>query len=263
LWVNGDFARLTQVFANLLNNAAKYTEPGGRIVLTLEASGSEGILRVIDNGIGIRPESLESIFELFAQADRTLDRAQGGLGVGLTLVQRLVELHAGTVEAFSNGPGHGAQFTVRLPLSARAAVEGLGDGVVAASELDTGLRILVVDDNIDAAQTMAALLRMRGHEAEVVYDGESALRRAHSMAPDVVFLDIGLPGMNGFQVVRELRGRPQTSRAVLIALTGYGQASDRTRSLEAGFDYHLVKPVELQAIEKLLTGLKQAGSFGG
>jgi signal transduction histidine kinase/DNA-binding response OmpR family regulator len=260
LWVNGDFARLTQVLANLLNNAAKYTEAGGRIVLALERCGSEAVVRVIDTGIGIRPESLATIFELFAQVDRTLDRAQGGLGVGLTLVQRLVELHGGSVQASSTGPGQGAEFAVRLPLRAAtqdAEAENV-DRTLGARGI--GCRILLVDDNVDSAQTMATLLRMEGHETDVVYDGESALERALTMAPDVIFLDIGLPGISGFQVARELRAKPQTCRTTLIAVTGYGQTSDRQRAFEAGFDHHLVKPVDLNIVHGLLAALKRRES---
>jgi CheY-like chemotaxis protein len=257
LWVRGDFARLTQVLANLLNNAAKYTEPGGRIVLALKRCGEDAVVRVTDTGIGIRPESLATIFELFAQVDRTLDRAQGGLGVGLTLVQRLVELHGGSVQAASTGPGHGAEFIVRLPLQARIEQTKVESECRAQGSETGGCRILLVDDNVDSAQTMATLLRMEGHDTDVVYDGETALHRAQAMSPDAVFLDIGLPGMSGFQVARELRARPQTRRAVLIAVTGYGQASDRQRALEAGFDHHLVKPVDLTAVQSLLAGLKR------
>jgi signal transduction histidine kinase len=258
LWVRGDFARLTQVLANLLNNAAKYTEPGGRIVLALERCDDDVVLRVTDTGIGIRPESLATIFELFAQVDRTLDRAQGGLGVGLTLVQRLVELHGGNVQASSTGPGQGAEFVVRLPLQPgmeQTSVESTGSAPGARTG---GCRILLVDDNVDSAQTMATLLRMEGHDTDVVYDGETALQRAQAMSPDAVFLDIGLPGMSGFQVARELRARPQTRRAVLIAVTGYGQASDRQRALEAGFDHHLVKPVDITVVQGLLAELNKA-----
>jgi CheY-like chemotaxis protein len=260
LWVRGDFARLTQVLANLLNNAAKYTEPGGRIVLALERSGADALVRVIDTGIGIRPESLATIFELFAQVDRTLDRAQGGLGVGLTLVQRLVELHGGSVQASSTGPGQGAEFIVRLPLQTRVE-QSVSDGTISVPRAGTvGCRILLVDDNVDSAQTMATLLRMEGHDIDVVYDGETALQRAQATSPDAVFLDIGLPGMSGFQVARELRARAQTRHALLVAVTGYGQASDRQRALEAGFDHHLVKPVELAALERLLAVLKKRDS---
>jgi CheY-like chemotaxis protein len=259
LWVRGDFARLTQVLANLLNNAAKYTEQGGRIVLALQRCGEDAVVRVTDTGIGIRPESLATIFELFAQVDRTLDRAQGGLGVGLTLVQRLVELHGGSVQASSTGPGQGAEFAVRLPLQVQMEKTSTDNPNQAPGAESGGCRILLVDDNVDSAQTMATLLRMEGHDTDVVYDGESALQRAQAMSPDAVFLDIGLPGMSGFQVARELRARPQTRRAVLIAVTGYGQASDRQRALEAGFDHHLVKPVDLNVVQGLLAGLKKAG----
>jgi len=212
------------------------------------------VVRVRDSGIGIRPESLATIFELFAQIDRTLDRTQGGLGVGLTLVQRLVELHGGSVHAFSDGPGRGSEFVVRLPLRTGTTVsESDSDRSHPERKSAAGAcRILLVEDNADSAHTMAALLSMEGHETAVVYDGDTALQRAQAMAPDVVLVDIGLPGMDGFQVARELRARPQTRGALLIAVTGYGQAADRQSAMEAGFDHHLVKPVDLNAVQKLL-----------
>jgi CheY-like chemotaxis protein len=262
LVVSGDFARLTQVFANLLNNAAKYTEPGGRIVLTLARSADEAVVRVTDTGIGIRPESLASIFELFAQADRTLDRAQGGLGVGLTLVQRLVELHGGSVLATSAGAGQGAEFTVSLPLRATIQDPQAEPGARAHDTAAVGCRILVVDDNVDSAQTLATLLRMEGHQTEVAYDGPSALAQVQKMDPDVIFLDIGLPGMSGFQVARELRARPQPRGVALIAVTGYGQPADRQHALDAGFDHHLVKPVDLNVVRELLERLRRETGAG-
>jgi len=195
LWVEGDFARLTQVLANLLNNAAKYTEPGGCIVIALERCSGDAVVRVRDSGIGIRPESLATIFELFAQIDRTLDRTQGGLGVGLTLVQRLVELHAGGVQAFSDGPGRGSEFVVRLPLRTGTTVSESDRSHPERKSAAGACRILLVDDNADSAHTMAALLSMEGHETAVAYDGATALQRAQAMAPDAVLVDIGLPGM--------------------------------------------------------------------
>jgi signal transduction histidine kinase/DNA-binding response OmpR family regulator len=252
----GDPARLTQVFANLLNNAAKYTEPGGRIGMSARCEGAQAVVCISDSGIGIRPESLASIFELFAQADRTLERTQGGLGVGLTLVRRLVELHGGSVEAQSDGPGQGSQFIVRLPLADAAPAPEAGKGKSMRPNA-SGLRVLLVDDNADSAQTMATLLRLDGHEPEVVYDGESALECAPRFAPDAVLVDISLPGINGFDVARELRARPQTRDTLLIAMTGYGQPEDRQQAMDAGFDHHLVKPVDLDALASLFTGARR------
>ena len=256
LWVQGDFARLTQVLANLLNNAAKYTETGGRIALELEKNGNEAEFRVRDSGIGILPENLDKIFELFAQVDRKVDRAQGGLGVGLTLVQRLVRLHGGSIEASSDGPGRGAVFMVRLPISEPAPA-----AKVECAEQPTqpiSFRVLVVDDNIDSAEAMTVSLRMEGHHADVAYDGETAIEKAKSSKPDAVLLDIGLPGLSGLEVARALRVLPETRHTLLIALSGYGQSEDRQRSLDAGLDHHLTKPVDPRTLSSLLVSLQSA-----
>jgi len=258
IWVQGDFARLTQVLANLLNNAAKYTEPGGRIWLDLERSGKDAVFRVRDSGIGIVPEDLGRIFELFAQIDRKAGAAQGGLGIGLTLVQRLVSLHGGHVEAFSAGADQGAEFVVRLPSLALAQIPSEAADSLLDSIQHPLLRVLVVDDNADSADTMLTSLRIEGHEADVVYDGESAIQRASEFRPDAVLLDIGLPGMSGLDVARVLRTRPETQHALLIALSGYGQAEDRQRSLEAGMDHHLTKPVDPGALNALFVSLRSA-----
>jgi signal transduction histidine kinase/DNA-binding response OmpR family regulator len=244
VWMRGDFARLSQVVANLLNNASKYTEEGGAIELSLTVSEEgQAVIGVSDNGIGIDAELLPNVFELFEQGKRALDRSQGGLGVGLTLVRRLVELHGGTVAVTSAGPGTGSQFRVRLPCVSeavhpdRAAANEPADPVV-------GCRVLVVDDNRDAAEAAAVFLAMAGHEVKAVGEGTEALACAPVFAPDVIVLDIGLPVMDGYEVARRLRGLPETRASLLIALTGYGQRGDRDRARDAGFDHHLTKPAE-------------------
>ena len=244
VWMRGDFARLSQVVANLLNNASKYTEEGGAIELSLAVSPEgQAVIGVCDNGIGIDRDLLPNVFELFEQGKRTLDRSQGGLGVGLTLVRRLVELHAGTVEATSDGPGKGSQFRIRLP----CVSEAVGSSEAAANEpavAAVGCRILVVDDNHDAAEAAAVFLAMAGHEVKAVGDGAEALASAPVFAPDVVVLDIGLPVMDGYEVAQRLRKVTETHHSLLIALTGYGQRGDRERAREAGFDHHLTKPAD-------------------
>jgi signal transduction histidine kinase len=274
--LEADPLRLAQMLMNLLNNAAKYTPEGGRISLSVQLDGDSGqqttlpgvpcdsagtvVMRVRDNGAGIPPEVLPRIFDLFAQAERTLDRAEGGLGIGLTLVKRIVELHGGAVEAASDGPGNGSTFTVRLPTRPTQAAKpthdrGMADGPVRPPMLRSqtcAQRVLVVDDNRDAAATLARLLRLMGHQVETAHHGHLALEVAPRFGPDVVLLDIGLPGLDGFAVCRRLRQHPVTARARIIAVTGYTQEEDRRRSREAGFDAHLVKPVDLDALEGLL-----------
>jgi signal transduction histidine kinase/CheY-like chemotaxis protein len=249
--VEGDPTRLSQIVANLLNNAAKYTEEGGHIRLTLERSATQAIVHVRDNGIGISADLLPHVFDLFVQADRSLDRAQGGLGIGLTLVKSLVEAHGGTVTATSDGIGKGSEFSVQLPLAVAAAAHVNG-----ASSSPKGAvarrRILIVDDNTDAAQSLGAFMRLAGHETRVTYDGPAALSAAGEFNPDVVLLDIGLPGMSGYDVARHLRA--QAGNLLLIAVTGYGQEEDRQRAREAGFDHHFVKPVDPEILGALLQG---------
>jgi PAS domain S-box-containing protein len=244
LTVNGDDVRLTQVFLNLLNNAAKYTPEGGEIRLEARYKGGDVVVSVRDNGVGIAPQMLENVFDLFTQGERTIDRAAGGLGIGLTLARRIVALHGGTVVARSAGVGAGAEFVVSLP---RLNLE-LADAQAPARgyELPSGARkrsILVVDDNADAATSMAMLLRMVGHEVDIEHDGQGALKRIAAKTPDVVLLDIGLPGMSGYEVAKHLRARPEGQGLKIFAMTGYGQEEDRRRSLASGFDGHLVKPV--------------------
>ncbi len=253
VYLDGDAVRLAQVFSNLLNNSAKYTEPGGDISLTAQVDDGQVVVRVADTGIGIPAESLPQVFEMFSQVERNLNRAQGGLGIGLTLVRRLVEMHGGSVEAHSAGPEKGSEFVVRLPTVAPAPAEAAPrDEPAPAAEAAAPSRVLVVDDNLDAAKSLAALLKMQGHEVRVAYDGRSALELAAGFLPQFVLLDIGMPGMDGYEVARRLRTIPNLQRARLAALTGWGQPEDRRRSAEAGFDYHLVKPVEPQRLQELL-----------
>jgi PAS domain S-box-containing protein len=243
LLVHGDLTRLTQVVLNVLNNAAKYTPEGGRISVESRAEGADVTVRVIDNGVGIPPALLGRVFDMFAQGERTLDRSEGGLGIGLTLARRIVELHGGSIVAASGGTGMGSEFVVRLPrldlelAPARPAT----DGEISVSSEKR--RIVVVDDNVDAAESIAMLLRLAGHEVDVEHEGKGALRRVAASMPDIVLLDIGLPGMNGYEVAQHLRARPEGRGLHIYALTGYGQDDDRRRSLAAGFDGHLVKPV--------------------
>ena len=257
--VRADPVRLAQVVGNLLTNAAKYTEANGRIWLTARREGDWAVLRVRDNGIGIAPDMLSRIFELFVQADHTTTRSQGGLGIGLTLVKSLVEIHGGTVEAHSAGLGRGSEFVVRLPLMTLAHEEPgereNGDQPQRAAS-PPGQRLLVVDDNMDAADSLAILLRLRGHEVRVAYDGSSALELVKGYRPDLVFLDIGMPGMDGYELARRLRRQPGLEQVRLAALTGYGQEEDRRLSREATIDHHLVKPVEPEALEALLASPK-------
>jgi signal transduction histidine kinase/ActR/RegA family two-component response regulator len=257
--LNADLTRLAQVFLNLLNNSAKYTEAGGDIRLSAERQGSTVIVRVRDNGMGISSSMLPHVFEMFTQADRSLERTQGGLGIGLTLVKRIVELHGGSVEARSDGAGKGSEFAVRLPVAAESrlrpvdAEPGRSPTVCSAARH----RILVVDDNRDAADTLATLLRMKGHEVQTAYDGIEAVDAAANYRPAAVLLDVGLPRLNGFDAARRIRQLPNDQDIVLIALTGWGQEEDRRRSRDAGFDDHLVKPVDPNHLERVLMALVQ------
>jgi signal transduction histidine kinase/ActR/RegA family two-component response regulator len=251
LFVEGDPTRLEQVLTNLLNNAAKYTEPGGRVELRVERVGGDAAVRVRDTGIGMMPEVVARAFDLFVQGDRALARSEGGLGIGLTMVRSLVEMHGGAVSAHSDGPGRGSEFVVRLP-GMPGGEEGPEGPREAAAPAPRGCRILVVDDNRDSADSLALLLRLTGHAVQVAYDGRAALEAALAGSPEVVFLDIGLPGMDGHEVARRLRAQGGMEGALLVAVSGYGQEEDRVRSLEAGFDHHLVKPVEPEAVQALL-----------
>ncbi|MDR3619427.1 MAG: response regulator [Paludisphaera borealis] len=252
--IQGDATRLEQTFVNLLNNAAKYTNPGGRIGLSARRDDGFVVVRVSDTGVGMTPELLARAFDLFAQGDRAAARAEGGLGIGLTLVKSLVELHGGTVTASSAGPGEGSEFTVRLPLVEVAVAEGTSRKEADLNAAKRGARILVVDDNADTAAGMARLLKLLGHDVAVAQDGPTAVEAARSHRPDVVLLDIGLPGMDGHQVARALRNEG-FANAVIVAVSGYGQEDDVRRSQAAGFNHHLVKPVDFDSLISLLGGL--------
>jgi PAS domain S-box-containing protein len=253
MWLDADPTRLAQVVYNLLNNAAKYTEKGGHIWLAVSKEGHEAILRVRDTGIGISPEMLTHVFELFAQLDRALDRSQGGLGIGLTLVRRIVEMHGGSIYAFSEGTGKGSVFEVRLPLPLEKK-QGDGDATKTEHAVAScpARRILVADDNEDFAECCVRLFRRRGHAVAFAHDGPTALEVAQSFQPQVAFLDIGLPGINGHEVARQLRHVRGLDHVLLVALTGYGQEEDQRRSLEAGFNFHLTKPTGFKELESLL-----------
>jgi CheY-like chemotaxis protein len=242
-----------------LTNDAKYTETNGRIRLTAHREGNDAVLSVKDTGIGIAPDMLPHIFDLFVQADYAATRSQGGLGVGLTLVKRLVEMHNGAIEARSDGLGKGSEFIVRLPLSElkREQSDETENGEQYPAASPSGHRLLVVDDNKDAANSLAMLLRLQDHEVRVAHSGAEALEMATVYRPDMIFQDIGMPGMDGYEVARRLRRDPSLKNTVLAALTGWGQQEDRRRSAEAGFDHHLVKPPETRVLESLLADLKQ------
>jgi len=267
--IDADPTRLAQVFLNLLNNAAKFTPAGGRIDFSVEVKDGEMIGRVRDNGVGIAAGMLDPIFEMFAQADRSLERTTSGLGVGLSLSRRLIELHGGRLEARSEGIGKGSEFIVRLPVTPGPAPrsgerpssqEGTGGrftffrkpGPLRAPAGEAKARVLVVDDNRDFADTLSRMLRSLGHEVRVEYDGLAGLAAARTFRPDIAFLDIGMPGLNGHDLARRLRAFPSTSGIVLIAVTGWGKTGDRELSRDAGFDEHVVKPLEIERLQAIL-----------
>ncbi len=254
--VDADLVRLPQVFLNLLNNAAKYTERGGQIDLRAELQGSDVVVSVTDTGVGIPADKRSAIFEMFSQVEGTLSRSQGGLGIGLHLVKRLVELHDGRIEVRSDGPGQGSEFMVRLPIVVEQTYPSQAsgdDGVKATATAD--LRILVVDDNRDSAESSAMLLKMMGNQVHMAHDGEAAVAAAQEFRPQVVLCDIGLPKLNGYEVCRQIRAQAWAEKVILIAVTGWGQDGDRRQAAEAGFDHHLVKPVDPEALMTLLAGL--------
>ncbi len=251
--VDGDPTRLEQVVTNLLNNAAKYTDTGGRIWLSVEQEDNEAVMRVRDSGIGIAPEMLSRIFDLFVQAERRLDRSQGGVGIGLTLVRKLVELHNGRIEAFSEGLGKGSEFVIRIPAWRGEITDKRLDYRDRVSDPPApARRVLVVDDNVDAADSLAMLLKMGGHDVRTAYSGPATLLAVRSFNPQVILLDIGMPEMDGYEVARRLRKNAALENMVLVALTGWGQEEDRQRSRDAGFNHHLVKPIEPNLLQKLL-----------
>ena len=249
-FVDGDPVRLAQIVGNLLHNAAKYTQEGGTIALSARRQGETVVIRVSDNGIGISAEALPHIFDLFTQDERSLSRSQGGLGIGLTVVRSMVELHAGTVEARSGGLGRGSVFIVTLP-RLEHAVEAAST-FASAAPAPTRARILLIDDNVDAGVILAMLLRLSGHEVAVALDGPRALEAFAEVRPQIVLCDIGLPGMDGYAVAARMRERGPGSMPVMIALTGYGGSKDRERALAAGFDHHLVKPADPEALLRLI-----------
>lgn len=253
--VDADMTRLSQAFANLLNNAAKYTEQSGRIRVDVKVVENEAVVTVQDSGIGLAADELPLIFEMFVQIDRSLERTQGGLGIGLTLVKRLVEMHHGTVEAVSAGRGKGSEFVVRLPIvveTSRPHSTSVGDEPAAST---TSLRILIVDDNVDGANSLSGLLKLKGYASRMVYDGQAGVDAALAYRPDVILLDIGLPKLNGYEVCRFIREQSWGKGITIIAITGWGQDEDRVRSKAAGFDHHIVKPVDPQALMKMLEEL--------
>jgi len=259
LTIEADPTRLSQVFLNLLNNAAKFTPQGGRIEFALEVRNGEMAARVRDDGVGIAPDMIEPIFEMFAQADRSLERTTMGLGVGLSLSRRLMELHGGTIEARSDGANRGAEFVARMPAAgAEMSIHSIETATrLPAAEGNGRPSVLVVDDNEDFAITFARMLRARGYEVRVEHDGLAGLTAAQSSPPDVAFLDIGMPKLNGYELARHLRALPATSHAILIAVTGWGQDEDRARTEQAGFDGHLVKPIDPGALLSLLASLSK------
>jgi signal transduction histidine kinase/CheY-like chemotaxis protein len=263
VWVNADPVRLAQVLANLLNNAAKYTEEGGKISLELARADNQAIFRVRDNGIGIPREKLSSIFELFTQVDQSLDRSHGGLGVGLNLVRRLVEKHGGTVEAFSEGAHRGSEFIIRIPAIPQGAAEPGGARAQPPAQgagEPSRRRILIVDDYPLAAESLMRMLQLGGHDVRVARDGPEAIEEIQTRAPDVVLLDIGLPGMDGYEVAKRIRSLPSMEHLLLIALSGYGQDEDRRRSSAAGFNHHLTKPVDTKTLYHLIAPPADAGT---
>lgn len=257
IWMDADATRLQQVFSNVLTNSAKYTDQGGRIWLSVERVGNEAFVKVRDNGNGIAADMLARIFDIFIQADCSLDRSQGGLGIGLTVVKRLIEMHGGKIEAFSSGIGHGSEFVIHLPVVAE--IDSGAASSVPESVLPTErLRLLLAEDNQDTAQMMALLLRNLGHEVEVVHDGAAALQAVQVTKPDAVLMDIGLPVLNGYEVAERLRQHPELHDTCLLAVTGYGRPEDCDRSKLAGFDHHFAKPVNFPKLQALLSEL--AGS---
>ncbi len=256
VFVDADMTRLGQVFANLLNNAAKFSERGGQIRLSAEIQGSDAVVRVEDSGIGLAPDMLLYVFQMFSQVDQSLEKSQGGLGIGLSLVKQLVEMHGGRVEARSGGLGNGSEFVVSLPIALSVEAEASPPTErLEPSGVSVRHRILVADDNDDAAQSLAMLLTHLGHEVRTVGDGVAAVELAETFLPDVIVLDIGMPKLNGHDAGRRIREQPWAKRAVLIALTGWGQDDAKQRSTEAGFDHHIVKPVNLGRLIQLLASL--------
>ena len=255
VYVDGDLTRLSQVFANLLNNAAKYTNKGGRIRLAVERQGNEVLLSVEDNGVGISADKLSQVFDMFAQVDRSLEQSQGGLGIGLNIVKRLVEMHDGSVTVESGGNDRGSRFVVRLPVAPSVTVDQPDDSGGVLKVKPARRRILVVDDNVDGATTLAEMLKIMGNDTQTAFDGEEAVALTEAFRPDVVLMDIGMPKVNGYEACRRIRSQPWGQEIVIIAQTGWGQDEDKRKSQEAGFTFHMVKPIDFVILEKLLDGL--------
>ena len=255
VYLNADPTRLAQIVGNLLNNACKFTDKGGRISLTVEREGEQAVIRVQDTGIGIAADQLSRIFDMFTQVDESLERSAGGLGIGLTLVKNLVELHDGTIVVHSTGLGQGSEFTIRLPILVETP-QPPPEPTAGEPTPTTARRILVVDDSRDSATSLARLLNLTGHETHTAYDGLEAVEAAATFRPDVILLDIGLPKLNGYEACRKIREQPWSKDIVIVALTGWGQDEDRRKSKEAGFDGHLVKPVDHAVLTKLLAELQ-------
>ncbi len=263
LWVEGDLTRLAQVVSNLLNNAAKYTSPGGHIRLTVRRQNGHADIEVVDNGLGIDADMLPRVFDLFTQADRHLDRSQGGLGIGLALVSKLVEMHGGTSRAVSEGHDKGSIFTVSLPLIDEQGA-AIGKGLQKTQKKTMApMKVLIVDDNIDSAQTSLWMLDLMGHKGTLAHEGVRALEIARDLKPDVVLLDIGMPGMDGYEVCRQLRRMPEMKNKTVIAQTGWGQESDRQKAFAAGFDHHITKPVSLDLLTQLLADIRLTAAKAG
>ena len=261
IYVDGDRTRLVQIISNLLDNAAKYTDAGGRISVIAERDGNAAVVRVRDNGIGIAAELLPKIFDMFIQGGMSLQRGQGGLGVGLSLVDRLVKLHGGTVSAASAGPGLGSEFTVRLPVAIAARTQKPAPREANGNvqpQPERRCKVLVVDDNVDSADSLAMLLEIMGHEVETANEGSQAVAFAGRLQPDIAILDIGMPNMSGYEVAQRIRQQPWARNIVLVALTGWGQEDHRRRSADAGFDYHLTKPVDFEVLQRIIAETARA-----
>jgi CheY-like chemotaxis protein len=253
VFVDGDIDRLSQVFSNLLSNGAKYTERGGHLRVSLEREENDAVVRVTDTGVGIPPEDLQRVFDLFSQVRSHQELAEGGLGIGLSLIRTLVEMHGGRVTAESGGRGAGSTFTVRLPLAPGNSVQTTSSPELSPVPTEAlALRLLVVDDNVDSADSLAVLLEMNGHELEVANSGAEALEKAQHIRFDMIFLDLGMPEMDGIETAKRLRLLPNGNEIFLVALTGWGQEKDRERTRAAGFDWHLVKPVESDVFMEVL-----------
>jgi CheY-like chemotaxis protein/two-component sensor histidine kinase len=252
--VEADLARIDQVITNLLVNAVKYTDPGGRITVRVSIEGDQAVVRVTDNGIGISPELLPNLFEVFVQGRQALDRADGGLGIGLALVKKLIELQSGSVEATSAGPGRGSTFVVRMPRLTTETPKPANPGAEPepGTEARSPLRVLVVDDNTDVRGMLRTLLELGGHRIDEAISGPQAVQQAVENQPQLALVDLGIPGFDGFEVARRLRDDPRTRSTMLVAVTGYGQSEDRRKSSEAGFDAHLVKPVTSERLDEVL-----------